>query len=66
MPEAFLAAQSAAYSRMTGLCELRRLDGAAPKEAIADQIAYEVLDTYFSGYRTLINTFFLKNPGQWE
>ena len=66
MPEAFLAAQSAAYSRMTGLCELRRLDGAAPKEAIADQIAYEVLDTYFSEYRTLINTLFLKNPGQWE
>jgi thymidylate kinase len=66
VPEGFVAAQSAAYSRMADLYGLRRLDGSRGKEEIADQVVYRVLSTYFAHYHTLINTLFLKNPGQWR
>lgn len=66
LPKGFLMAQSAAYSRMANLYGLRRLDASRDKEEIADEIVYQVLSTYFSDYHTLINSLFLKNPGQWK
>jgi thymidylate kinase len=66
LPESFLMAQSAAYSRMANLYGLRRLDASRDGEEIADEIVYQVLSTYFSDYHTLINSLFLKNPGQWK
>jgi hypothetical protein len=66
VPEDFVAVQSAAYGRMAVPNGLKRLDGSCPKEALADQVAYEVLDSYFSDYSTLVNYLLLKNPGQWR
>jgi len=66
LPESFLTAQAAAYGRMAALYGLRGLDGSRGKEEIVDQIVYRALSAYFSDYHTLINTLFLKNPGQWR
>jgi hypothetical protein len=45
---------------------LQRLDGSQGWEEISDQVVYDVLSAYFSGYHTTINGLFLKNPGQWK
>jgi thymidylate kinase len=66
VPKDFVTVQSAAYDRMSRLNGLKRLDGSCHQDVLADQIAYEVLGSYFSDYSTLINHLFLKNPGQWR
>ncbi|HUT16094.1 MAG TPA: nucleotidyltransferase family protein [Anaerolineae bacterium] len=66
MPEDLIAAQSAAYRRLAELYGLRRLDGESGWEGISDRVVHDVLADYFANYHTLINTFFLKNPGQWK
>ncbi len=64
MPASFLAAQSAAYQRLTHLYGLQRVDASHDWEQISDNVVYQVLSTYFADYHTLINGLFLKNPGQ--
>jgi thymidylate kinase len=66
VPESFVKAQRATYHRLAAPHDLRRLDGDRAQDAISDEIALQVLDTYFSEYRTLVNSLFLKNPGQWR
>ena len=66
LPEDFLRVQARAYGRMSELFKLQRLDGSQTKEDIADHVVYQVLSRYFADYRTMINTLFLKNPGQWR
>jgi len=65
LPVEFLAAQSAFYRRLTALYALRRLDGQQPWEEISDGVVEQVLNAYFDEYHTLLNSLFLKNPGQW-
>jgi thymidylate kinase len=66
LPIDFLDAQSAAYRRMAPLFGMQRVDGSQSEHEIADAIVYQVLSGYFSDYHTLVNTLFLKNPGQWR
>lgn len=67
IPEDFLETQCAAYQRLAQLYGLRRVQGTTqPWPEISDDIVYEVLSSYFAGYRTLVNFLFLKNPGQWR
>jgi hypothetical protein len=51
---------------MALLFGLQRVDGTQGEGEIADHIAYQVLSGYFADYHTVINTLFLKNPGQWR
>jgi len=66
LPKSFLNAQIAAYERFAAKYGLRRVDGTRDKDEISDQIVYEVLTSYFENYHTLVNQFFLRNPGQWR
>jgi dTMP kinase len=66
LPTGFLEAQTQAYSRMAPLFGVQRVDGSQDEHEIADAIVYQVLGGYFSNYHTLLNTLFLKNPGQWR
>jgi thymidylate kinase len=65
LPEAFLLAQSASYKRMAELFGLHRVDARRGREEISDRIVCQVLSAYFDDYHTLMNSLFLKNPGQW-
>jgi thymidylate kinase len=65
-PAEFLAQESAVYQRCVDLYGLRRVDGARPSDKINDGIVREVLATYFGRYHTVLNSIFLKNPGQWR
>jgi dTMP kinase len=65
-PASLLEAQSSAYSRLSALWGLARLDGSRDRAELSDEIVHQVLSAYFSDYRTVINTLFLKNPGQWK
>jgi len=66
LPKDFLVAQSAAYQRLAQLYGLQRLDTRHAWEEISDGVVYKVLSTYFADYHTLVNSLFLRNPGQWR
>lgn len=67
VPDDFLLAQRATYQRLTALLGLQRLEGLHRTwQEISDDIVYEVLSAYFVRYHTLINSLFLRNPGQWR
>ena len=64
-PKDFVATQSAAYRHLAQLYGLQVLDAEKAWEDLSDEIVYQVLRAYFANYHTLINSLFLKNPGQW-
>jgi len=64
-PQSFLAEQSAVYRRLAELCGLERLDAERRWEQVSDNMVYRVLSAYFRDYHTLMNSLFLRNPGQW-
>jgi len=66
LPIDFLEAQSRAYQHMAPQFGMQRVDGSQGASETSDAIVYQVLSAYFSDYHTLLNTLFLKNPGQWR
>jgi thymidylate kinase len=66
LPASLLRDQSGAFSRLSALWGLARLDGSRDRAELSDEIVHQVLSAYFSDYHTVINTLFLKNPGQWR
>ncbi len=66
LPASLLEAQSSAFRRLSARWGLARLDGSLDKAELSDEIVHQVLSAYFLDYHTLINTIFLKNPGQWR
>jgi dTMP kinase len=66
LPSDFLEAQTEVYRRMALQFGMQRVDGSQGAGETSDAIVYQVLSGYFSDYHTLLNTLFLKNPGQWR
>jgi thymidylate kinase len=65
-PVQFLAEQRATYQRCVERYGLHRVDGTRPAAEVSDAVVREVLVNYFATYHTLLNSVFLKNPGQWR
>ena len=58
----FMAEQSSLYRQLAADSRATVVDASRPLSALADEIAFDTLTTYFDRYRTWLNAIFFRNP----